>query len=88
MVRWIARMSSNSRWIWGPLFVVGADEERARPAYSDGVDRLSRNAVLVRIPRAGRSFEEPGALGAAVEHTVGWLGRLDARKRDADSFDA
>ena len=70
------------------LFVVGADEERARPAYSDGVDRLSRNAVLVRIPRATRSFEEPGALGAAVEHTVGWLGRLDSRKRDADSFDA
>ncbi len=69
------------------LFVVGADEERARPAYSDGVDRLSRNAVLVRIPRATRSFEEPGALGAAVEHTVGWLGRLDPRKRDADSFD-
>lgn len=70
------------------LFVVGADEERARPVYTGGLDRLSRNAVLVRIPRAGRWFQEPGALGAAVEHTVGWLGRLDTRKRDADSFDA
>ena len=62
------------------LFVVGADEERAGPVYTDGVDRLGRNAVLVRIPRAGRSFEEPGALGAAVEHTVGWLLRLDPAK--------
>jgi hypothetical protein len=67
------------------LFVVGADEERARPGYTDSLDRLLRNAVLVRVPRAGSSFEEPGALGTVAEHTVGWLDRLDTRKRNADS---
>jgi len=70
------------------LFVVSADEERVRPGYADAFDRLSRNAVLVRIPRAGSSFEEPGALGTVAEHTVAWLDRLDSRKRNADSSHA
>jgi putative phosphoribosyl transferase len=70
------------------LFVVGADDGRAQPGYTDPLDALPRNGVLVRIPRAGSSFEEPGALGAVAEHTVGWLDRLDTRKRDAGSSDA
>ena len=70
------------------LFVVSADEERARPGYADAFDRLSRTAVLVRIPRVGSSFEEPGALGTVAEHTVGWLDRLDTRKRFGDAFGA
>ena len=70
------------------LFVVGADEEHVRPGYADAFDRLPRNAVLVRIPRAGSSFEEPGALGTVAEHTVAWLDRLDPRKRNPDSFRA
>jgi len=67
------------------LFIVGADDERALPGNTVGFDRLPRNTVLVRIPRAGSSFEEPGALGAVAEHTVGWLERLDTRYRRADS---
>ena len=70
------------------LFVVGADEEHVRPGYADAFDQLPRNAVLVRIPRAGSSFEEPGALGTVAEHTVAWLDRLDPRKRHPDSFRA
>jgi len=70
------------------LFIVGANEQPARPGYTDVFDRLQGTAVLVRVPRAGNSFEEPGALGSVAEHTVGWLDRLDARKRHADSSDA
>jgi dienelactone hydrolase len=70
------------------LFIVGANEERARPGYTDVFDRLQGTAVLVRIPRAGSSFEEPGALGSVAEHTVAWLDRLDARKRHTGSSGA
>jgi len=74
--------SDALRGITAPtLFIVGADEDRL-------FDRLRGNSVLVRIPRAGSSLEEPGALGSVAEHTVGWLDRLNAPKRHADSSDA
>jgi len=38
---------------------------------------LPRGALLIRVPRAGHSFAEPGALGAVAEQAVRWLDRLD-----------
>jgi putative phosphoribosyl transferase len=62
------------------LIVGGADDQTLRHNTS-AIDRLPRGAVLVRVPRSGHGFEEPGALGLVGEHLVSWLDRLEARQR-------
>ena len=69
------------------LMVGGADRESVR-RNSDAVDRLPRGAVLLKVPRAGRTLEEPGALGFVAEHLVSWLDRLEARQRGGDKWHA
>jgi putative phosphoribosyl transferase len=69
------------------LVVGGADRESVR-RNSSAVDRLPRGAVLLKVPRAGRTLEEPGALGFVAEHFVSWLDRLEARERGGDKWHA
>ena len=69
------------------LMVGGADRESVR-RNSDAVDRLPRGAVLLKVPRAGRTLEEPGALGFVAEHLVRWRDRLEARQRGRDKWHA
>jgi pimeloyl-ACP methyl ester carboxylesterase len=69
------------------LMVGGADRASVR-RNSDAVDRLPRGAVLLKVPRAGRTLEEPGALGFVAEHLVSWLDRLEARARGGDKWHA
>jgi len=66
------------------LLIDGADDGDALRRQSEAADRLPRGAVSVRIPRVGSTFEEPGALGAVAEHMVGWLERLESRRRPGD----
>lgn len=70
------------------LLIVGAADRDALRRSSDAVDRLPRGALLIRLPRVGPSFEEPGALGAATEHIVSWLDRLESRQRRGDRWHA
>ena len=67
------------------LLIAGAEDPDALRRNSDALERLYPGAVSIRIPRAGSAFEEPGALGAVAEHTVGWLDQLDARYPRAGS---
>jgi putative phosphoribosyl transferase len=67
------------------LLIAGADDLDALRRNSGVLERLYHGAVSIRIPRAGSTFEEPGALGAVAEHTVGWLDQLDAQHRLAGS---
>jgi putative phosphoribosyl transferase len=69
------------------LLIAGADDPDALRRNSDAVGRLP-HAALIRIARAGPTFEEPGALGAVAEHAVAWLDGLDARYRSGDSSNA
>ena len=70
------------------LLIAGAGDRDALRRQSDVADRLRRGAVSIRIPGVGITFEEPGALGAVAEHAVGWLERLDARRRPANPSSA
>jgi putative phosphoribosyl transferase len=63
------------------LLIAGADDLDALRRNTDAAERLRHGAVSIRIPRAGAAFDEPGALGAVAEHTVGWLDRVDVRHR-------
>jgi hypothetical protein len=36
---------------------------------------LAGSSRLTVIPRAGHTFEEPGAIGLVGEHVVSWLAR-------------
>ena len=67
------------------LLIAGAEDRDALRRNYDTGEQLRHGAVTIRIPRAGSTFEEPGALGAVAEHTVGWLDRLDARHRHRDT---
>jgi len=68
-------------WVEAPvLLIAGADDRDALRRHRDAEERLRRGVVSVTIPRAGSTFEEPGAVGAVAEHTVGWLERLDTRR--------
>jgi pimeloyl-ACP methyl ester carboxylesterase len=70
------------------LLIVGAADRQALRRNSDAVDRLPRGALLIRIPRVGPTFEEPGSLGVAAEHVVSWLDRLEARQHRGDRWHA
>lgn len=62
------------------LLIVGdADRELSR-ANADATRLLPRGTKLVRVPGAGQTFAEPGALGAVAEHSVKWLDRLAASR--------
>lgn len=57
------------------MIVGGADAETLR-ATRACAGRLGGPSRLTVVPRAGHTFEEPGALGAVGEHSVRWLARL------------
>ena len=63
------------------LLIAGANDLDALRRNTDVVERLHPGAVSIRIPGAGSGFEEPGALGAVAEHTVGWLDRFSTWRR-------
>ena len=60
------------------LIVGGADRETLR-RNTDALEQLPRGAVLMRVPRAGHTFQEPGTLGVVAEHIVNWVERLELR---------
>jgi putative phosphoribosyl transferase len=62
------------------LLLVGETDRETVRLNSDAMRSLPRRAKLIRVPRAGQTFGEPGALGAVAEHTVKWLDRLTARR--------
>jgi putative phosphoribosyl transferase len=62
------------------LLIVGDADREAVRLNSDAMQALPRGAKLIRIPGAGQTFGEPGALGAVAEHTVKWLDRLSAKR--------
>jgi len=59
------------------LLIVGATDRETLRRNSEAMGVLPRGALLIRVPRAGHSFAEPGALGAVAEQAVRWLDRLD-----------
>jgi pimeloyl-ACP methyl ester carboxylesterase len=61
------------------LLIVGASDREMLRRNGEALRSLPRGALLIRVPRAGRSFAEPGALGAVAEQAVSWLDRLDRR---------
>ncbi|MEP6621663.1 MAG: phosphoribosyltransferase family protein [bacterium] len=66
------------------MMIVGDTDREVLQRNRDAIRRLPRGAQLVRIPGAGHTFEEPGALGAAAERTVAWLAELrQSRTRGA-----
>jgi len=67
------------------LLIAGAEDRDALRRDNDAGEQLRQGAVTIRIPHAGSTFEEPGALGAVAEHTVGWLDQLDDRYRRGDT---
>jgi pimeloyl-ACP methyl ester carboxylesterase len=67
------------------LLIAGGEDRDTLRRNNDAGEQLRQGAVTIRIPRAGNAFEEPGALGAVAEHTVGWLERLDMRYRRGDT---
>jgi putative phosphoribosyl transferase len=70
------------------LMIVGAADHESLSRNTIALDQLPRGAVLLRVSRAGRSFEEPGALGALAEHLVSWLERLESRQRRGSQWHA
>lgn len=63
------------------LLIVGASDPGSVRRHDDALWELPADAELVKVPRAAQGFDEPGALGFAAEHVVGWLDRLDRLDR-------
>jgi dienelactone hydrolase len=63
------------------LLLVGANDRITARRNTDAVRSLGGHATLMRIPRAGHAFEEPGVLGVAAEHVTGWLERIERIER-------
>ena len=63
------------------LLIVGGVDREALRRNSEAMRALPRGALLVRVPRAGHTFTEPGALGAVAEQAVRWMERLERQCR-------
>ncbi|HTE47559.1 MAG TPA: hypothetical protein VK636_20115, partial [Gemmatimonadaceae bacterium] len=61
------------------LLIVGTADVQTLRRNNEALRQIPRDAQLIRIPRAGNTFAEPGALGALAEHTLKWLDRLDRK---------
>lgn len=61
------------------LLIVGTADAEMVQRNREAMRLLPNSTEMVRIPRAGNSFAEPGALGSVAEHTVKWLDRLDRK---------
>ena len=57
------------------LLIVGERDELVRQLNEQAAARLGGQVEIAVVPRAGHLFEEPGALDAVVDLTVGWLNR-------------
>lgn len=62
------------------LMVVGDADRETLQLNKDALRSLPRRAKLIRIPDAGHTFAEPGALGAVAERTVEWLDGLTEKR--------
>jgi putative phosphoribosyl transferase len=62
------------------LLIVGANDRLTARRNADAARSFGGQATLMRIPRAGHAFEEPGVLGVAAEHVTGWLERIERRR--------
>jgi putative phosphoribosyl transferase len=66
--------------VWAPvLLIVGAADAETLEHNSEAMRVLGGGGQLTKVPRAGHTFDEPGALGAVAEHMVKWLDRLTRR---------
>jgi dienelactone hydrolase len=63
------------------LLVVGATDQMTLRRNGDALLQLPRDAALLKVPRVGPAFDEPGALGFVAERAVSWLDMLDRRER-------
>lgn len=63
------------------LLLVGAADQATLRRNGDALRLLPPGATLVKIPRAGHGFDEPGTLGVLTEHVVSWLDRLERTTR-------
>ena len=63
------------------LVIVGGADRDALRRDAPAMERLPRGAVLIKVPRARNSFDEPGTLGVVGEHIVNWLDRLQPNPR-------
>ena len=63
------------------LMIVGSADRETLRRNAAAIERLPRGAVLMKVPRAGRGFEEPGTLGIVAEYIVNWLDRLQPLSR-------
>jgi putative phosphoribosyl transferase len=70
------------------LLIVGGSDREALRRHTEALERLPRGAVLMKVPRAGHTFDEPGTLGVAAEYIVGWLDRLELRQRSGEKWQA
>jgi putative phosphoribosyl transferase len=61
------------------LMIVGEADRDTLEVNRHATQFLPRGAKLIRIPGAGHTFAEPGALGAVAEHTVRWLDGLTTK---------
>jgi putative phosphoribosyl transferase len=55
------------------LLVVGANDRATLKRNADAARSLRGKATLIRVPRAGHTFTEPGTLGVVGEETGKWL---------------
>jgi len=62
------------------LLIVGANDRPAARRNADVARSFGGRATSMRIRRAGHAFEEPGVLGVAAEHVMGWLERVERRR--------
>ena len=58
------------------LLIVGVNDRAALRRNADAVRALRGKTTLIRVPRAGHTFAEPGVLGAVGEETGKWLKRV------------
>ncbi|MEO7454678.1 MAG: phosphoribosyltransferase family protein [Gemmatimonadaceae bacterium] len=70
--------SSVLQYVKAPVLMLVGDRDAMTFARNKAAQRqLTSAARLVRVKRAGHTFEEPGALGAVAEHAVDWLRTLE-----------
>jgi putative phosphoribosyl transferase len=58
------------------MLIVGEADPETLRVNQAAMRSLPRTARLIRVPRAGHTFDEPGSLGAAAENIVKWLDHL------------
>ena len=68
------------------LMVVGGADVETLQRNRDSAGLIKSSKRVVVVPKAGHTFEEPGALGAAGEHIVRWVASLSRARGWLPSF--